>query len=96
MGISESPLMQEPYALDINGMVIDGRLNISFGYNTREYDRETVQRLADLFTENLREIVALCSGKEESEMTPGDLGYSGLGIEEFESLEREIAGDIGS
>ncbi|WP_281936822.1 non-ribosomal peptide synthetase, partial [Paenibacillus tyrfis] len=74
------------YALDINGLVSEGALQLTIRYSGKEYSRETMERLAGLLEESLRTVVAHCAAKERPELTPSDVLLRGLTIEELEQL----------
>ncbi|MDO3682170.1 amino acid adenylation domain-containing protein, partial [Paenibacillus ehimensis] len=74
------------YALDINGLVSEGALQLTIRYSGKEYRRETMERLAGLLEESLRTVIAHCVAKERPELTPSDVLLSGLTIEELEQL----------
>ncbi|WP_235604064.1 amino acid adenylation domain-containing protein [Bacillus gaemokensis] len=75
------------YALDINGMIIDGSLSMTLSYNRAQYFEETIQELAGLLRETLKEIIAHCVMKEQTDRMYY-LGESEL-IESSDSKEAE-------
>ncbi|MFS0553782.1 amino acid adenylation domain-containing protein [Brevibacillus sp. 179-C9.3 HS] len=81
-----SPQSERVFLLDISGMIEDGKLQISFGYNSLQYKEETITRLADSYRNHLLAIIAHCLSKEEGELTPSDLGDDDLSMEELENI----------
>lgn len=79
-----------PYALDINGYVEEGRLTVHFGYNRKEYYRETISNLASGYKAKLETIIGHCLQKEEVELTPADLGYKDITLDELGELENDL------
>ena len=71
--------------LSVNGEVSDGCLRFSFGYGRKRYERETVERLASLYGEALRELVAHCTSGAVA-VTPSDFALSGLSQAELDGL----------
>ncbi len=67
--------------IDISGTVKDGRLSMSFNYSQKEYEKSTIQKVADNYKRRLKEIMTICTGLKESELTPSDFGSKTLSIE---------------
>ncbi|MCP5046271.1 MAG: non-ribosomal peptide synthetase, partial [bacterium] len=86
-GTGISPLMERPYLLDISGKVIDGQLRLDFNYNRLEYKKPTIQRLVENYKTQLLELMEHCTGKGERELTPSDLSYSGLELEDLDEIK---------
>jgi amino acid adenylation domain-containing protein/non-ribosomal peptide synthase protein (TIGR01720 family) len=89
-GKNISAEMEQSHALDINGIVIQGKLSFSFAYSKYEYKRDNIERLVRCFRSCLANIVHHCKGKEEKELTPSDIGYTGLEIDELEKYQEEF------
>ncbi|MCP4154221.1 MAG: hypothetical protein GY757_41225, partial [bacterium] len=96
LGDSLHPDFAGTHKIDIEGMRLDGQLILYFIYNKLEYDKNTMQKLVDIYKAKLTEIITLCKPlgaqaiKEEKEMyatTPSDLGYNKLPIASLEKLK---------
>ena len=57
-----------------------------------EYREETIQQVAEAFTDHLRELAAHCAAKTESEWTPSDYGYGQLSVPELRQLKQTLQG----
>jgi non-ribosomal peptide synthase protein (TIGR01720 family) len=90
-GDAVNPDMEIVQALDINGMVMNDVLEFSFTYNKREFKSDNIRKLADCFKTNLIRIIEHCTGKEEEELTPSDVGDEELSIEEFNDIKEMVA-----
>jgi len=90
-GDAVNPDMEISQVLDINGMVINDVLEFSFTYNKRKYKSDNIRKLSDCFKANLIRIIAHCTGKEEEELTPSDVGDEELSLEEFNDIKEMIA-----
>jgi non-ribosomal peptide synthase protein (TIGR01720 family) len=86
-----SPKLESIHKIDINGLVKEDTLTFSFTYNTCEYRKETLQQLAHGFKTNLIKIIEHCTGREEKELTPSDLGDEELSLEELEDIKDMIS-----
>ncbi|MDP4147247.1 MAG: condensation domain-containing protein, partial [Bacillota bacterium] len=89
-GASISKESEQLYAIDVNGMVINGELQMSFAYNKEQYNSDTIEKLAKDYEKMLLKVIDHCIEKEESEMTPSDYGYEELSIEELEFIESMV------
>ncbi|WP_211234360.1 non-ribosomal peptide synthase/polyketide synthase, partial [Paenibacillus taiwanensis] len=83
-----------PYLLDINGMIADGVLKFDISYGSTQYNRDTINRLAALFDESLQEVIAHCTAKEETELTPSDITLQHISLHELERMIEQTT-DIG-
>lgn len=101
-GISEispgqdvSPELEREYAIDINCMVIGGRLKVKVEFNKEQFFQTTIESFTKEYINSLRMVIAHCTQKEGTELTPGDVGYSEISLEEFEDLVDEISDMVG-
>ncbi|UJB44383.1 non-ribosomal peptide synthetase [Streptomyces sp. A1-5] len=73
-----SPLDARPYALDVVGRVVDGRLVMEWGWSDGVFEDATVDRLATGFMAALEEFLAHCAEPGAGGCTPSDFPLSGL------------------
>ncbi|MFC4546944.1 non-ribosomal peptide synthetase [Paenactinomyces guangxiensis] len=74
------------YPLEINGLVVEGRMEFSFCYNQLVYHRKTIERLVLRYKYYLLRIIDHCLKQEESTRTPSDFSASKLSLEEWEEF----------
>ncbi|WP_318628500.1 condensation domain-containing protein, partial [Paenibacillus polymyxa] len=91
IGASMSDTLTKRYALDINGMITDGALELTISYSNKMFMKKSIKKLADLLQEGLREILAHCVGKELPELTPSDLSFQGLTAGELDHIVEQTA-----
>ncbi len=77
---------QRTSLLEINGMVVDGKLEIGINFSTQRYCSETVKAILDKYLINLREILAHCSDSENFGFTPSDFDTVELSQEDLDLL----------
>ncbi|MBB3113015.1 amino acid adenylation domain-containing protein/non-ribosomal peptide synthase protein (TIGR01720 family) [Paenibacillus phyllosphaerae] len=87
-----SPDMKRDYVLDVSGKVQDGCLTMACAYSQADYEEEEIRRLLTSFRQQLERIVDHCAERGETELTPGDLLYDDLTIEELDDLAEELGG----
>ncbi|MFH8609681.1 non-ribosomal peptide synthase/polyketide synthase [Streptomyces sp. NPDC018029] len=69
---------QRPYLLDVLGQVSADRLEFTLSYSRQVHSRETVARLADELTDELRAIVRHCAQPGAGGRTPADFPLAPL------------------
>jgi non-ribosomal peptide synthase protein (TIGR01720 family) len=92
-GGSVHPGMQREHAVDIVGMLWEGKIHFSFFYNKYEYDKDHMENLAGDFHSYLSAIIRHCSARKKPVATPYDLGR-GLSLEELEQITGFAAAHI--
>ncbi len=73
-------------SIEINGMIVGGELTFTCSYNKKEFRENTIKNVMDTFKENLLLVINHCVGKQEVEVTPTDLGYGKLSIDELDKV----------
>lgn len=85
-GINISPESEKQYSLDIVGIIVGSKLGISFTYNCNEYEKETIEKLAQNYRKKVTEVLEHCLQKEEAELTPSDTTGRQIDMEEFQQI----------
>ena len=89
-GLARSPLGPRAHLLDLTGIVSDGQLQVQWVYSQNFHRRETIQRLADSFMDNLRALLAHCQSPGAGGFTPSDFPDAKLAQSTLDQLLREI------
>ncbi len=90
-GQAVSPDLPQVYAIDINGMITDRKLGLTFRYNSFEYEQTSIEALVSSYKSNLIKIIDHCSHKKDRELTPSDVGWSKLSIDDLRWIEKYLA-----
>lgn len=85
-GRETSPTSIRSFALDVNGMVVNHKLTLTFTYHREEFEEGTIQRFVATYREKIVEIITHCLSKESVEQSPTDFTYDELSIEELDHL----------
>jgi amino acid adenylation domain-containing protein/non-ribosomal peptide synthase protein (TIGR01720 family) len=85
-GPEQSPRARRRHRIDVDALVWEGRLRVSFTYAARLLDRETMERLAEGFSAALQELIAHCLAPEAGGWTPSDLPLARLTAGEVDAL----------
>ncbi|MDR6224079.1 non-ribosomal peptide synthetase [Desmospora profundinema] len=81
-----NPHRRRTHAIDLNGLVFDGKFTLQIGYSCKEYDQETMMGLAQHLKQNLDRLIKHCLEKSETEATPSDVGDKDLSLEDLEYM----------
>ncbi|HEX6747470.1 MAG TPA: amino acid adenylation domain-containing protein [Longimicrobium sp.] len=90
LGDGRSPAGPRPHLIAVDAAVGDGRLWATWTYGARIHRRETVQRVADAFVDELRALVEHCRHPEAGGYTPSDFALAGLDQAGLDALFAEI------
>lgn len=78
VGPVHSPRGTRRYALEINAFISGGRLQLEWTYSERIHRRETIECLAQSYSESLRALIAHCLSAEAGGYTPSDFPLAKL------------------
>jgi len=81
---------QRIHLLEIGGNVIDDVLNVNISFSNEQFKRPTIERFAELFGEELRNIIAHCLSPEAGGYTASDFKEAGLDDEDLDALLDEL------
>lgn len=60
---------------------------MSMIYSKKQFRPETVEALLQCFKSKLLQLIAFCSGIDEKQLTPSDLTYDDMSMENLDSIE---------
>jgi len=89
-GRSVSPRLERRHLLDFSGKVLRGRLSVACLYNSFQFEEGTIKSLMEAVERRLVEIIGHCLGKDVQELTPSDLGYAGLELDQLEEIKGRL------
>lgn len=89
LGRAVSPQMPLAHELDILGLVDKKALQFHIAYNRLRYADESIRQLGDLYLQNVSMLIAFCMEQDGSELTPSDLTYQDISIDELDLLFTE-------
>lgn len=75
-----------PFELEFSAMVMGGRVECQLTFSRRRWQRASLERVFERYLAHLEEIVDHCRSRERPKLTPSDLSYSDLSIDELEGL----------
>ena len=77
-------------SLDVTASVFEGRLRVEFTYSDAQFAAETIEMLADLFIQSLRELIQHCLSPEAGGYSASDFTDAGLTAEGVQDLLLEL------
>ncbi|MBF0552582.1 MAG: AMP-binding protein, partial [Deltaproteobacteria bacterium] len=80
------PLVERVHPIEIEGLVLDGKLELSLAYPRSRLDRESAQNLLWAFEEELRTLIAHCNNRLSAGPAPGDFTFQDLSSEDLTQL----------
>lgn len=81
-----SPLGPRAFAIEIAALVVADRLRITISYPAGGLAEASVGKLLSALEEELRVLAEHCLHRKAPELTPADLTYKDLSLEEFDRL----------
>ncbi|MEO0969340.1 MAG: condensation domain-containing protein, partial [Cyanobacteria bacterium J06639_18] len=89
-GLTESPLGRRSHLIEIDGFVLDGKLQFNWKYSENIYRRATVEHLAQIFLEELESLIVHCLKSDVGGYTPSDFPEVDLDQQELDNLIDEL------
>jgi len=75
-----------PFELEFSAMVMGGRVECQLCFSRQRWQRASLEHVFNRFLAHLDEIVDHCRGRERPTLTPSDLSYTDLSIDELEGI----------
>ncbi|MBF2007868.1 MAG: amino acid adenylation domain-containing protein [Chlorogloeopsis fritschii C42_A2020_084] len=90
IGATHSPRGNRRYLLEVEGMVMNGQLQLQWSYSTNLYRRETVEKLAEGMVEALRSLIIHCQTAEVNSCTPADFPDADITQDQLDQVFAEL------
>ena len=81
-----NPLASRPCDLDVSAWVLGAEGVVEFQFTPSRLSASDVARLRQAFDEELAAVLDHCTGMRAPELTPADLTYSALSLDELDEL----------
>ena len=75
----------------IEGMIIEGQLQLTWNYSKNIHRKTTIKKLAQCFMDALEELICHCQSPTAGGFTPSDFPEADLSQEELDDLMSEIS-----
>jgi amino acid adenylation domain-containing protein/non-ribosomal peptide synthase protein (TIGR01720 family) len=90
-GIAQDPSASLGNWLVVEGQVYGGELSLSWGFSREMFDTATVQRLADVYAQELLALIEHCCTLEAAQATPSDFPLARIDQAQLDGLPLAIA-----
>ena len=80
--------------LEINGQVYGGELNLSWSFSREMFSEATVQRLADAYAQELKQLIEHCCLSSHQGVTPSDFPLAALTQAQLDGFELAGVEDV--
>ena len=91
-GPAQSPAAGRGYLLNIIGAVTGGELRLEWTYSENIHRRETIERLADGYLEELRTLIANSRSRDAASFSPSDFPQANLSQDELNKVLAKLRG----
>ncbi|MBV9385322.1 MAG: amino acid adenylation domain-containing protein, partial [Chroococcidiopsidaceae cyanobacterium CP_BM_ER_R8_30] len=78
------------HLLEVNGLIVSGRLQLSWSYSKNIHQRVTIERLAFQFMEALKSLIIHCQSKDAGGYTPSDFSAARLNQKQLDKFIAKI------
>jgi non-ribosomal peptide synthase protein (TIGR01720 family) len=85
-GAEQPDRLHRSHLLDVNGLVVNGKLQISWIYCERIHQYSTIERLAQWFLDALQQLIEHCQSPDAGGFTPSDFPEAELSQEEIDEI----------
>jgi iturin family lipopeptide synthetase C len=82
-----SPNIQQNYDWNIIGQISENDLQIDLVYSTQQYNTDTIRQFLNLYKQNLMDVIQYCDTYGKPELTPSDLIFKKLSIDELDKIQ---------
>src|SRR5208282_4735585 len=82
----KSGFTHNTHDLEISAVAVGGRMEISVAYDRRYYGKKFAEKLCSDYKRNILLVAGHCSGREFSEITPSDLDFGGISINDLDRI----------
>lgn len=89
-GRFNAPHMQRASVLELNAMVVNGKMSLSIGYSNKQYQVATMEKLVKAYVQKLTELIEKLSAEENVTLTPVDFAYQGLSMDDLDKLNKML------
>lgn len=72
--------------LEASALALAGRMHLALAFNAARFDLAAMRELLEAWRHEVAALVAFCVGRDGGELTPSDLTYARLSVDELENL----------
>ncbi|NNF16909.1 MAG: hypothetical protein HKN70_09175 [Gammaproteobacteria bacterium] len=93
-GEARSARCERAYLLEINARIREGQLQLDWSYNRAYHNLATIERLAEVFADNIRTLIDITGSDEATPVhVPSDFPLAGLSQQELDNIAASLGDD---
>ncbi len=81
-----------PHDIAFNGLVKDGELKFSIGFNGLQFEERTIEKLADYVMSGFEQVIEHCHTQKHSGVTPHDFPLAQISAAQLETIHQQHPG----
>ncbi|OAD21490.1 Non-ribosomal peptide synthase domain protein [Candidatus Thiomargarita nelsonii] len=89
-GENISPLSELTHDLSISGIIVANQFKISVSFSPYRYQPQSIEKFLESYREEIGLIISHCQQKDDQELTPSDLSYTDLSLDELDDIMDNI------
>jgi len=89
-GENISPLTELTHDLSISGIIFANQFKISVSFSPYRYQPQSIEKFLESYREEIGLIISHCQQKDDQELTPSDLSYTDLSLDELDDIMDNI------
>jgi amino acid adenylation domain-containing protein/non-ribosomal peptide synthase protein (TIGR01720 family)/FkbM family methyltransferase len=89
-GADRARAAHRAHVLEIDSMVVDGRLHVVWTYGTELHRRVTIEQLAARFSDRVRALISHCAGADAPAFTPSDFPAARVSQDQLDKLMSKV------
>jgi natural product biosynthesis luciferase-like monooxygenase protein/non-ribosomal peptide synthase protein (TIGR01720 family) len=82
--------MEREFVLFASGLVSDGKMRLALEYSKKQYEEATIKKVINAYQDQLTKLINILAEEEKEHVTPVDLTYKGLSIEQLAELNKML------
>ena len=72
--------------LEVSALALAGYMRLALAFNAARFDIAAMRELLEAWRREIAVVVAFCAGRPQGELTPSDLSYARLSVDDLENL----------
>jgi non-ribosomal peptide synthase protein (TIGR01720 family) len=90
-GPNHSLMGQRTCLLEVNGLIVEGRLRLEWTYSAQVHNRSTIEQLAQWYLDALRSLISHCRSRDTVSYTPSDFPLTQLDQRQLDSVLAKVS-----
>ena len=89
-GLTQDPNSERSYLLEINGLIIEEELKLTWTYSKHFYEKSVIDNLGEKYLETLIKLIEHCQSSESGGYTPSDFSLAELEQNQLDDILGQV------